>query len=134
MLVKEPIVKVKDVALRSFSLQSLALDVIVSVENPNAFGIAFKSITFDLFYQSRNEWVFLSHSERSQFKINAGTNDIQMPVTVQNTALFTALTGMLLQGEITIRITGVAIPKLLLFAPKMPFSREMTIPLKLPKV
>jgi len=132
MLLKDPIVTVKDVALRSFSLQSLTLDVTLLVDNPNRVGIPVKSISFDLFYQNRNEWAFLSHGERTRFKINAGKNEVPMPVTVQNTALLTALAGMLLQGEITIRITGIAMPNLLLFAPKLPFSREMTIPLKLP--
>jgi LEA14-like dessication related protein len=132
MFFLEPIVTVNDVALQSFSMQSLTLNVTLLVDNPNPVGIPVKSISFDLFYQHGHEWLFLSHGERSRFEINAGKNEMPMPVTVKNTALISALAGMLIQGEITIRITGIAMPNLLLFAPKVPFSREMTIPLKLP--
>ena len=132
MLIKEPVISVKDVSLCTFSLQSLALDVIVSVENPNLFGITLTSISFDLFYRRQNEWVFLCHGEKTGFKITSGTNDVPMPVTVKNTALLAALAGMILYGEITVRITGVAMPKLFVYAPTVPFTREMTIPLELP--
>ena len=131
MLLKDPIVTVNNVALHSFSLQSLMLDVTVLVDNPNPVGISLKSIAFDLFYQDRNKWVFLSHGERTRFKISAGSNKIPMPVTVSNAALLTALVGMVANGEITIRITGIATPDFLLFAPRVQFSHETTIPLTL---
>jgi len=132
MLIKEPVIAIKDVSLCTFSLQSLALDVIVSVENPNLFGITLTSISFDIFYRRQNEWVFLCHGEKTGFKITSGTHDVPMPVTVKNTALLAALAGMVLHGEITVRITGVAKPSLLLYTPTVPFTREMTIPLELP--
>ena len=131
MLLKEPIIAVNDVALRSFSFQSLTLDVTLGIDNPNPVGISLKSLSFDLFYQNRNDWVYLSHGERARFKINSGNNTVDIPVTVSNAALLTAIIGMLAKGEITIRVTGITLPDFLLFAPKVPFSREMTIPLKL---
>ena len=131
MLLKDPLVTVNNMALHSFSLQSLTLDVTLLVDNPNPVGISLKSISFDLFYQDRNEWVFLSHGERTRFKIRAGSNEVPLPVTVSNAALLTALVGMVAKGEITIRITGIATPDFLLFAPRVPFSHETTIPLTL---
>ncbi len=131
MLLKEPIIAVNNVALRSFSLQNLTLDVTLNVDNPNPVGISLNSLSFDLFYQDRNEWVYLSHGERARFKINTRSNRVTMPVTVSNAALLTALVGMVAKGEITIRVTGVAVPDFVLFAPKVPFSKEMTIPLKI---
>jgi len=131
MLLKEPVIAVNNVALRSFSLQNLTLDVTLNVDNPNPLGISLKSLSFDLFYQDRNEWVYLSHGEHARFKINTRSNRVTMPVTVSNAALLTALVGMVAKGEITIRISGIALPDFLLFAPKVPFSREMTIPLKI---
>jgi len=37
---------------------------------------------------------------------------------------------MFVKGEITIRVTGVTLPDFLLFAPQVPFSRELTVPLR----
>ena len=130
MLLKEPIIAIHNVALRSFSLQDLTLDVSLNVDNPNPVGISAKSLSFDLFYKDRNEWVYLSHGERARFKISTINNRVIIPLTASNAALFTALVGMVAKGEITIRISGIAMPDFLLFAPKVPFSREMTIPLK----
>ncbi len=131
MLLKEPIIAVNNVALRSFSLQSLTLDVTLDVDNPNPVGISVKSLSFDLVYKDRNEWVYLSHGERARFKISTGSNRVTIPVTVNNAALLTALVAILARGEITVKISGIALPDFLLCAPKVPFSREMTIPLKL---
>jgi len=130
MLLKEPIIAIHNVALRSFSLQDLTLDVSLNVDNPNPVGISAKSLSFDLFYKDRNEWVYLSHGERARFKINTRNNRVIIPVTASNAVLLTALVGMVAKGEIMIRISGIAMPDFLLFAPKVPFSREMTIPLK----
>jgi LEA14-like dessication related protein len=131
MLLKEPVIAVKNAALRTFSLQSLTLDITLDVDNPNPVGISVKSLSFDLFYKDRNDWVYLSHGERAGFKINTRCNRITIPVTVSNAALLTALVGILAKGKITIRISGIALPDFLLFAPEVPFSREMTIPLRL---
>jgi len=131
MLLREPTIAVNNVALRSFSFQSLTLDVTLGVNNPNPVGISLKSLSFDLFFQNRNDWVYLSHGERARFKINSGDNIVVIPVTVSNAALLTAIMGMLAKGGITIRVTGMTLTDFLLYAPKVPFSREMTIPLKL---
>jgi LEA14-like dessication related protein len=131
MLLKDPVVSVKNVSLRSFSLRNLTLDVTLCVDNPNPVGISLKSLSFDLYYQNRNEWVFLSEGDRDKFKIKSGSNEVKMPATVSNASLLTAIIGMIAQGAITIRISGIAQPDFLVFAPKVPFSREMTIPLTL---
>jgi LEA14-like dessication related protein len=131
MLFKDPTITVSNVALRSFSFNSLTLDVTLIVNNPNFVGISLKSLSFDVFYQNSTGWVFLSHGERTQFRVNAGENTISVPVTVQNAALLSALVGMLAKGKITIRVTGVTLPDFLLFAPKVPFSRELTVPFRL---
>jgi LEA14-like dessication related protein len=129
MLLKDPIVSVNDVALRSFSLQNLTLDVMLCVNNPNPVGISLKSLSFELYYHNQNKWVFLSDGHRETFTIKSGSNEIIIPATVSNASLLTAIIGMIAQGAITIRISGIAQPDLLVFTPKVPFSREMTIPL-----
>jgi hypothetical protein len=130
ILLKGPIIAIDNVALRSFSLQRLLLDVSLNVDNPGPVGIPAKSLSFDLVYMDRNEWVYLSHGERAGFEINTRNNRVTIPVTAGNAALLTALVGMVAKGEITIPISSTAIPDFLLFAPKVPHSREMTIPLK----
>jgi LEA14-like dessication related protein len=129
MLLKEPDVSVKGVSPTSASLNELLLDVTLDVYNPNAMGITLKTLSFDVFYQKGSEWVFLSHGEQSGIAIRPGHNEVTVPVRVQNSALLGSLFDLVTTGAITLRIDGFAAPDFRLFAPKVPFSRTVTVSL-----
>lgn len=126
---KDPEVKVREIALRSFSLEELALDVSIFVKNPNALDITMKTILFDLSYLAGNDWKHLTDGRVSGIKIKKGENMLTIPVTIRNTDLLQALMNMIINGSIHLKIRGTASPVLLFFAPDIPFVEEFAVPL-----
>ena len=131
MLIKDPEIKVKNVALESADLSSVNLLVTLSINNPNPMGINLKSIVFDVYYQKGDEWNFISHGERGSFSIKPGINEVTVPVSIKTTAIPGAVVGALARGEITLKISGTASPDFFGIAPQIPFSTVTTVPLKL---
>jgi len=129
-LFKPPDVSVKGVSLTSLNLTSMALDVTLSVNNPNSMGITLASLSFDVFYQNGSDWVFLAHGEQSGIQINPGENTVIVPVMISNRELLGSLVGLLTRGEITLQIRGVAKPDFYGLAPPVPFTHTTTIPLR----
>jgi LEA14-like dessication related protein len=131
-VVKEPTVKVTNVVPTKVSLTELSYDVTVSVENPNPVGITLKTLDFDIYYQDRNDWVYLSHGEKSGVEIKPGSNVVTIPFTVSSAELVRSLGTFVSSGEVTLQVRGTAAPDLLGFAPKIPFTYTRTVPLKAP--
>lgn len=129
MLIKDPKIEVKNVALESINLSTINLLVTLSIDNPNPVGITLKSINFDVSYQKGNDWVFISHGELGSTTIKPGLNDVAVPVSIKTTALPGAVVGALTQGEITLQIKGTATPDFFGISPQVPFSTVTTIPL-----
>lgn len=129
-LFKPPDVSVKGVSLTSLNLTSMALDVTLSVNNPNSMGINLASLSFDVFYQNGSDWVFLAHGEQSGIQVNPGDNTVTVPVVISNRELLGSLVGLLTRGEITLQIRGVAKPDFYGLAPSVPFTHTTTIPLR----
>jgi len=132
MFFKTPSADLKNAEIRSISLSSLTLDVTVSIDNKNAAGIRIRDIDLDIFFRNGNDWVFLSHGEQQNVKINSGKCDVTIPLVVRNAELLTAIIRMVATGEITIQIKGTVSPDFLILAPKIPFGDTTTIPLKFP--
>ncbi|MCX6699716.1 MAG: LEA type 2 family protein [Methanomicrobiales archaeon] len=131
LLIKNPGIDVKDVAIESLDFSNIGLLVTLSIDNPNPIGINFKSINFDVFYQKGNEWVFISHGEKGSFNIKPGMNEVTVPVSIKTSAIPGALVGALARGEVTLQVNGTASPDFFGIAPQVPFSKVTTIPLKL---
>lgn len=129
-LFMDPEITVEKVTPVSFSADELILNVTLNVTNPNSMGITLESLTFDIYYQKGTEWVYLSHGEQERIRINPGTNEVTIPVTIQPIALAGSLLDLFSKGEITLQIRGVASPDLGVISPKVPFSRTLTYPLK----
>ena len=131
MIMKDPEITVKDVAIESISSQKIDLNVTLNVNNPNAVGITIKSVVFDVYYQQGNDWVLIGHGEGGGYAIKPGMNEITVPVTLKTSELLGAGIGALMKGEITIQVRGTAVPDLMGLNPKIPFSHTTTIPVKL---
>jgi LEA14-like dessication related protein len=130
MLIKDPKIEVKNVALESIDLSTINLLVTLSIDNPNPVSITLKSINFDVYYQKGNDWVFISHGELGSVTITPGLNDVPVPVSIKTSALPGAVLGALTQGEITLQIKGTVSPDFFGISPQIPFSTVTTIPLK----
>lgn len=131
MLIKDPDIKVKNVALESADLSSVNLLVTLSIDNPNPLGINIKSLVFDVYYQKGDEWDYISHGETGSFSLKPGMNEVTVPVSIKTSAIPGAVVGALARGEITLKITGTASPDFFGIAPQIPFSTVTTVPLKL---
>ncbi|MEI6293673.1 MAG: LEA type 2 family protein [Methanomicrobiales archaeon] len=131
MLIKDPKIEVKKVAVESIDLSNIGLLVTLSIDNPNPLGINLKSINFDLDYQNGDEWVFISHGERGSFDIKPGINEVTVPVSIKTSAIPGAVIGALAKGEVTLQVKGTASPDFFGISPQVPFSTITTIPLKL---
>ena len=131
MLIKDPDIKVKNVALESADLSSVNLLVTLSIDNPNPLGINIKSLVFDVYYQKVDEWNYISHGETGSFSLKPGMNEVTVPVSIKTSAIPGAVVGALARGEITLKITGTASPDFFGIAPQIPFSTVTTVPLKL---
>ena len=129
LLIKEPEIEVKDVTLASFDLSQIGINLALAIQNPNALGMTLKSVSFDVHYKNGEEWVFISHGERGKFEIKPGDNAVTIPLSIKTSEIPTALAGALLEGAITLKITGTARPDLLLIAPEIPFSKVKTLAL-----
>jgi LEA14-like dessication related protein len=130
MLIKEPQIDVKDVAITSANLQETKLNVTLNVNNPNPIGITIKSVVFDVYYQQGNDWIAVGHGEGGDYAIKPGMNEITVPVTMKSSALLGAGIDALMKGEITVQIRGTAVPDLLGLNPKIPFTHTKTVPVK----
>jgi len=129
MLIKDPEVSVNDIELTTLSLDSFTIDVTLCVDNKNPLGLTLKDLSFEISYRQDDGWVHLSQGEKSGIPVKPGRNEVTVPVIVKNSGLIKALLGMVLNGSITLQVTGTAIPDLLVLAPKIPFTKIMTIPL-----
>jgi LEA14-like dessication related protein len=123
-----PEVKVEGATITSFSLTDLTLDVILSVDNPNPFGITLKSLSFDVYYKDSDEWKYLSHGEQTGITINPGKTIVSVPVTVKNTDLLGAILSLANAREIPLQIRGVVVPDLPGgLSPEIPFTRTVSL-------
>ena len=129
LLMKEPEIEVHDITLASFDLSRIGINLALGIQNPNALGMTLKSVSFDVHYKKGEEWVFISHGERGKFEIKPGDNAVTIPLSIKTSEIPTALAGALLEGAITLKITGTARPDLLLIAPEIPFSKVKTLSL-----
>jgi len=131
MLIKDPKIEVKNVVLKSLDLSTIGLLVTLGIDNPNPLGINLKSITFDVYYQKGDGWIFISHGERGGFGIKPGMNEVNIPVSIKTSEIPGAIVDALAKGEITLQIKGTASPDFFGISPQIPFSTVTTIPLKL---
>jgi LEA14-like dessication related protein len=131
MLMKDPEITVKNVAIESVSSQKIDLNVTLNVNNPNSVGITIKSVVFDVYYQQGNDWILIGHGEGGGYAIKPGMNEINVPVTLKSSEVISAGIGALMKGEITIQIRGTAVPDIFRLNPQIPFTHTATIPVKL---
>jgi LEA14-like dessication related protein len=123
-----PEVKVEGATITSFTLTDLTLEVILSVDNPNPFGITLESLSFDVYYKDGDEWKYLSHGEQTGILIKPGKSMVSVPVTVKNTDLLGAILSLANTREIPLQIRGVVVPDLPGgLSPEIPFARTVSL-------
>jgi LEA14-like dessication related protein len=129
---KQPSLSVTSITQTKATPSELGYDVTVSIDNPNPVGITLKTLTFDVYYKDNNEWVFISHTEKSGVEIKPGSNVVTIPFTVSSTELARSRETLKSSGEVTLQVRGTAAPDILGFGPEIPFTYTRTVMQKVP--
>ena len=102
-------VEITEIALRSISLSTLEIDASMKIKNPNSIGAVIDRVTYDIYFQQDEDWIYLGEADRSD-DIMIGANDVAN-VTVTHEVTTLSAVRMILgafgqQGEILIRAIG----------------------------
>ncbi len=132
-ILREPIVILEGVSLRSVSLSSLDLDVAIRVQNPNLFGVTLRELPFTVMFRTGASDQQIATGNTGKVKIPARTSTVlRVPVTSHNSALIGALAAFITAGGIEVTIQGTAVINLLVTGWSVPFRK--TIPVTVTQV
>jgi LEA14-like dessication related protein len=127
-LLHNPVVTLEDARVRTISLSSLDLEVMIRVENPNLIGISLRELPFTVMCSSGNRDREIAAGNTGRIKIPAqGSTLLRIPTTSLNAALVGALATFVTQGSVQVTIQGSAIIDALLFGWSIPFSKTLPV-------
>lgn len=124
----DPVVTLEDARVRSISLSSLDLEVLIRVENPNLIGITLRELLFTVRCSSGTLHQEIAAGNTGRVKIPAqGSTVLRVPTRSQNAALIGALATFVTRGSVQVTIQGTATIDALLFGRSIPFSKTLPI-------
>ena len=131
-VLKDPVVTLEDVRLRTFSFSSLDLDVIIRVENGNLLGITLRELPFKVLSSSGSRDQELASGNTGRVKIAArGSTLLHIPVRSQNAALISVLATFVTKGGVQVTIRGTATIDAVLFSWSIPFEKTLPVTMEL---
>ena len=132
-ILREPVVTLDDVSVRSVSLSSLNLDVAIRVQNPNLFGVTLRELPFKVLCRDADTIRQVGAGNTGRVKIAAKSGTLlHVPVKSDNAILIGALAAFVCQGSVQVTIKGRAVIDCILFNWTIPFSK--TIPVTVAQV
>jgi len=132
-ILREPVVTLADVSVRSVSLLSLDLDVAISVQNPNLFGVTLRELPFAVTFRAGGSDQQIATGNTGTVKIPARTSTVlRIPVTSDNSALIGALAAFIATGGIEVTVQGTAVINLRVTGWSVPFRK--TVPVTVARV
>ncbi|MEI7857200.1 MAG: LEA type 2 family protein, partial [Methanomicrobiales archaeon] len=124
----DPVVTLEDAKVRSISLSSLELEVMIRVENPNLIGITLRELPFTVRCSSGTRDQEIASGNTGRIKIPAqGSTVLRIPTSSQNAALVGALATFVTRGSVQVTIQGTATIDALLFGWSIPFTKTLPI-------
>ncbi|MFA6224758.1 MAG: LEA type 2 family protein [Methanoregula sp.] len=124
----DPVVTLEDAKVRTISLSSLDLEVMIRVENPNLIGITLRELPFTVRCSSGNREQEIAAGNTGRIKIPArGNTVLRIPTTSRNAALVGALATFVTRGSVQVTIQGTATIDALLFGWSIPFTKTLPI-------
>jgi LEA14-like dessication related protein len=125
---REPVVVLEAIKVRTLSLSSLDLDVTVRVTNPNPIGITLRELSFAVFCSCGSTDVQLASGATGRVKIpKNGSEILRIPVASQNAALISALATFIAKGGVSVTIRGTATIDAVLFGWSVPFEKTLPV-------
>jgi LEA14-like dessication related protein len=127
-LLHEPTVTLVSAAIKTVTLSSLEIDVIIRIENPNFFGVTVREAAFSFRCGQGSDGKEIAHGKTSRIRIPAkGSTVVMVPVTSHNLPLIHTLMSLLGSGSIGLAITGTATIDYFLGTWAVPFAKDLTI-------
>jgi len=125
---QKPSITVSDIDVREISEESVIVDVRVIIHNPNLISADVSQIDFDVYYFENGDQRYLGHGTKKNVHIRKrGDTTFIVPVVIDNLALVRALSEASQHEEITLRVSGAAYLKLLLFEIEIPFEKTQRV-------
>lgn len=124
---RKPSIEVIDAEIDNIGIESTALKLKLSVNNPLPFGYTIKSAKFKIFLLKEGKEIFLGEGMKEDIRIER--NQITRTVVsseLKNTAILSAASG-LIGGDIDIVIRGAAAIDLTIVSPAIQFEKKTRI-------
>lgn len=124
----EPIISLERVKIRSVSLSSIDLDIMIRVQNQNPLGITLREIPFVVLIMDGERLQEIANGNAVNIRIPARDHTvITIPVTSHNTALIRAIAAFISRGGLEVTIKGVAVVDCLVTGWSVPFEKTVTV-------
>lgn len=123
-----PTARVSNVEFSSLNLSSLGLTITVETQSSYPVAVNLKSVSYVIEYQGNHGISTLGSGEVTGQVLQPGTGTLTIPVTISNPSLISSAWQTLQSGEIRLVVHGEIAPDFFGFAPSIPFSREITVP------
>lgn len=124
----EPVVSLEEVKIRTLSLSSITLEVMILVKNSNTLGVTLQELPFIVLCIAGDQKQEIATGNTGRVKIPAkGSTVLRIPVTSQNAALIGALATFITRGGMQVTIQGTAIIDCILFGWSIPFSKSIPV-------
>ena len=124
----DPVVSLEEVKIRTLSLSSITLEVMILVKNSNSLGVTLREMPFTVLCSAGDKNRENAKGNTGRVEIPAkGSTVLRIPVTSQNAALIGALATFVTRGGIKVTIQGTAIIDCILFGWSIPFSKSIPV-------
>lgn len=128
-----PTIDEEEIQFRGLGLDGIQLLLVLTVNNPNPFGVTITEIEADIYYEQDGEWEYLGRAERTEdILIQAdGPTTLEIPITLGTTETLRALVEFLGPGggSLPIRADGSLLVDVQVTEVRIPFDyeREITV-------
>lgn len=127
-LLRPPEVAVTGIAITGLSLQSMDLEVILAVDNPNPIGATIRAVDVNVSYSENGKKVFLGSGAGEGIALPAhDRTEVVVPVTLDNLAMLSAASTLLFTGEIEVTAEGMVTVDAGIISFDVPFKKTETV-------
>lgn len=136
-VIERPTVEIIDIDIMELSTDEATIDITVVVRNPNSVGGIFNEISYTLYFKDERlrgsgEYEFLGSSVIEQgMAIETGENILHVFFTLKNKAILQSLVTLAVQGQVWIKVEGIANLDLKETSYDIPFEQEVPIIIRL---
>jgi LEA14-like dessication related protein len=127
-ILHEPKIRLEGVRIRSATLTSLNLDVVIRVENKNPVGATLREIPFIILLRDGGGMQEIANGNTGNISIPANNSTkVTVPVTSHNAAILKALATFVAKGGIDVTIKGNAVVDAVVTGWSVPFEKTVTV-------